>query len=287
MVGQLEGKTAIVTGAARGIGLATTKLFLEEGRRVAMIDRDAPALMEAAAGLENVLPVVCDVSQPDQVTAMAAEVQAQFGRIDALVNNAGVGVMERGDILNVTEASYDRLILATGSNPFILPVPGNRLDGVIAYRDIADTETMMETAKTHKHAVVIGGGLLGCATAWMIARDGGQVLLVERDQINQHASGSNAGSLHFQLEYRMIERGTEAAQKAAEAMMDVTGRYTNVDADDNARAGDSIMARNQIRNLFRAHKHTFDFGGLIRAAHPTLDAHVGSTTRGGARHNGA
>lgn len=66
--------------------------------------------------------------------------------------------------------------------------------------------------------LVIGGGLLGCATAWMIAREGGRVLLVERDEINQHASGSNAGSLHFQLEYRMIERGLEAALKAAEAM---------------------------------------------------------------------
>ena len=70
----------------------------------------------------------------------------------------------------------------------------------------------------HYDAIVIGGGLLGCATAWMIARDGGRVLLVERDQINQHASGSNAGSLHFQLEYRMIDRGIEAARKAAEAM---------------------------------------------------------------------
>lgn len=67
-------------------------------------------------------------------------------------------------------------------------------------------------------AVVIGGGLLGCTTAWMIGRDGGRVLLAERDQINQHASGRNAGSLHFQLEYRMIERGLEAARKAAEAM---------------------------------------------------------------------
>lgn len=67
-------------------------------------------------------------------------------------------------------------------------------------------------------AVVIGGGLLGCTTAWMIGRGGGHVLLAERDQINQHASGRNAGSLHFQLEYRMIERGLEAARKAAEAM---------------------------------------------------------------------
>ena len=63
------------------------------------------------------------------------------------------------------EAAYDRLLLATGSLPFILPVPGKELDGVIAYRDIQDTETMIETAKTHKHAVVIGGGLLGLEAA--------------------------------------------------------------------------------------------------------------------------
>jgi nitrite reductase (NADH) large subunit len=46
-----------------------------------------------------------------------------------------------------TEAEYDRLLLATGSNPFILPVPGKDLAGVIAYRDIADTEAMIEAAR--------------------------------------------------------------------------------------------------------------------------------------------
>ena len=64
-----------------------------------------------------------------------------------------------------SSAEYDRLLIATGSNPFILPVPGNKLDGVIGYRDIADTEMMMATAKTHSHAVVIGGGLLGLEAA--------------------------------------------------------------------------------------------------------------------------
>ncbi|WP_273526343.1 FAD-dependent oxidoreductase, partial [Pseudomonas sp.] len=64
-----------------------------------------------------------------------------------------------------SEAEYDRLLIATGSNPFILPIPGNDLQGVIGYRDIADTQVMMETAKTHKHAVVIGGGLLGLEAA--------------------------------------------------------------------------------------------------------------------------
>ena len=96
-------KTAIVTGAARGIGLATTKQFLAEGRRVAMIDRDAEALKAEAGALENVLPVVCDVSQPEQVDAMIAEVAGAFGRIDALVNNAGVA-----DFGPIEETSFER-----------------------------------------------------------------------------------------------------------------------------------------------------------------------------------
>jgi len=64
-----------------------------------------------------------------------------------------------------TEAEFDRLLLATGSSPFILPVPGKDLPGVIAYRDIADTEAMIAAAKTHSHAVVIGAGLLGLEAA--------------------------------------------------------------------------------------------------------------------------
>ena len=58
-----------------------------------------------------------------------------------------------------TLAEYDRLLLCTGSNPFILPVPGKDLEGVIAYRDIADTNAMIDAATKYQHAVVIGGGL--------------------------------------------------------------------------------------------------------------------------------
>jgi nitrite reductase (NADH) large subunit len=64
-----------------------------------------------------------------------------------------------------TVESYDRLLLATGSNPFMLPIPGNNLEGVIGYRDIADTDAMIEAAKHYRHAVVIGGGLLGLEAA--------------------------------------------------------------------------------------------------------------------------
>lgn len=61
--------------------------------------------------------------------------------------------------------NYDRLLLATGSRPFMLPIPGSDLEGVISFRDIADVDTMLETAKIHKKAVVIGGGLLGLEAA--------------------------------------------------------------------------------------------------------------------------
>ncbi len=62
-------------------------------------------------------------------------------------------------------AEYDRLLLCTGSNPFMLPIPGKDLKGVIAYRDIADTQAMIDAATQYKHAVVIGGGLLGLEAA--------------------------------------------------------------------------------------------------------------------------
>jgi len=77
-----------------------------------------------------------------------------------------------------TEEPYDRLLIATGSNPFILPVPGKDLEGVIAYRDIADTNTMIDAASKYKHAVVIGGGLLGLEAANGLMLRGMQVTVV-------------------------------------------------------------------------------------------------------------
>lgn len=61
--------------------------------------------------------------------------------------------------------NYDKLLIATGSKPFILPIEGNDLEGVIGFRDIADVEQMIDTAKRYKNAVVIGGGLLGLEAA--------------------------------------------------------------------------------------------------------------------------
>ena len=75
-------------------------------------------------------------------------------------------------------ADYDRLLLATGSTPFVIPVPGHDLPGVMAYRDIADVETMLERARGGGRAVVIGGGLLGLEAAYGLLRQGMQVTVV-------------------------------------------------------------------------------------------------------------
>ena len=95
-------KIVIVTGAARGIGLATTRLFIAEGWQVAMIDRDSEALDDAGP-IDGAKPFVCDVSDPDAVSAMTTAVAAWAGRLDALVNNAGVA-----DFGPIEETSFAR-----------------------------------------------------------------------------------------------------------------------------------------------------------------------------------
>ncbi|MEO9821668.1 MAG: SDR family NAD(P)-dependent oxidoreductase [Paracoccaceae bacterium] len=95
-------KTALVTGAARGIGLATTQLFLKEGWQVAMVDRDAAELEAAVDSLSNVQTIVADVSDPAAVDSMIAKAAA-FGGIDALINNAGVA-----DFGPIEDTSFER-----------------------------------------------------------------------------------------------------------------------------------------------------------------------------------
>jgi meso-butanediol dehydrogenase / (S,S)-butanediol dehydrogenase / diacetyl reductase len=95
-------RTALVTGAARGIGLATARLFLEDGWRVVMVDRDAAAIVAAAQGLDNVLPVVADVSVGQDVARVAQEFAGPEG-LAALVNNAGIA-----DFGPIEDTGFDR-----------------------------------------------------------------------------------------------------------------------------------------------------------------------------------
>jgi 3-oxoacyl-[acyl-carrier protein] reductase len=108
---RLEGKVAIVTGGAQGIGFATARKFLDEGAAVAVCDVRKEAVDEAVAALSRRGPVrghVVDVTRRDQVDAMAAGVKEEFGRIDVLVNNAGITLDAR--LQKMTEDQFDKVV---------------------------------------------------------------------------------------------------------------------------------------------------------------------------------
>lgn len=99
----MQKKVAIVTGAARGIGLAVSRQLSADGWLVAMVDRDQAELDAVVADVEHAQALYCDVSVPEQVDVMVAAVQRHFGGIDALVNNAGVA-----DFGPIAETSFER-----------------------------------------------------------------------------------------------------------------------------------------------------------------------------------
>jgi nitrite reductase (NADH) large subunit len=137
-----------------------------------------------------------------------------------------------------TEAEYDRLLLATGSNPFILPVPGKDLPGVISYRDIADTDAMIETAKTHRHAVVIGAGLLGLEAANGLALRGMDVTVVHIGEwiMERQMDRTSARMLQRELEAKGLK--FLLPKHTAELVQGESGRVAAVKFKD----GDQIPA---------------------------------------------
>jgi len=115
-----------------------------------------------------------------------------------------------------TMRPYDVLLLATGSNPVILPVPGARLPGVIGFRDIADVETMLGASRTGGRAVVIGGGLLGLEAANGLRRKGMDVTVLHLmpTLMERQLDPVSAGLLADDLRARGIDVLTEANTKA-------------------------------------------------------------------------
>ena len=146
-------------------------------------------------------------------------------RVRRMVSATGPG----GEVVT---AEYDRLILATGSNPFILPVPGKDLAGVLAYRDIADTQAMIDAAATYRHAVVIGGGLLGLEAANGLMKRGMQVSVVHvGNTLMERQLDDVAGRL---LQQSLQERGMQFLLNAhTEALVGgADGRVTAVKFKD-------------------------------------------------------
>ena len=136
-------KTALITGAARGIGLATAEIFQANGYRVAILDRDAQALSAAAAQLPQAEPILFDLALPETAAEVARQIEEKFGALAALVNNAGVadfGPIEDCDramwrkvmdtnldgMFHLTQALTPQLKAGTGSVVNIASISGLR-----------------------------------------------------------------------------------------------------------------------------------------------------------------
>jgi NAD(P)-dependent dehydrogenase (short-subunit alcohol dehydrogenase family) len=117
---QAQQKAALVTGAARGIGLATAKKFLAEGWRVALLDIEGELLSRAVADIgqgEATLALTCDVSDRAAVDAAVTTLARQFGRLDALVNNAGIAVF--APLMETSDADWSRVLEVNLTGPFL------------------------------------------------------------------------------------------------------------------------------------------------------------------------
>jgi len=110
-MGRLEGKTAIITGAAAGIGFATVKKFLEEGAKVAICDVTEEGLAKAAEELSligEVMTFKVDITDRTSLDAMAAAVKERFGTIDILINNAGI--VKDAQFYKMTDDQFEKVI---------------------------------------------------------------------------------------------------------------------------------------------------------------------------------
>jgi nitrite reductase (NADH) large subunit len=135
-----------------------------------------------------------------------------------------------------TEADYDRLLIATGSMPLILPVPGNTLKGVITYRDIRDTQSMIDATTVKRHAVVIGGGLLGLEAANGLKLRGMEVTVVHlADTLLERQLDATAGKL---LQRSLEARGLSflLGKATSEILGDESGEVCGIRFKD----GDSL-----------------------------------------------
>ena len=107
-MGELDGKVAVITGAGSGMAKASTKIFLREGARVLAADISGREKDTAAEFGEGVVPFHCDVTKEDDVAAMFAAALQEFGRVDAVLNVAGIGGATA--LADVDMADYDRML---------------------------------------------------------------------------------------------------------------------------------------------------------------------------------
>jgi nitrite reductase (NADH) large subunit len=174
---------------------------------------------------------------------------------------------------NGVEADYDRLLLATGSNPIVLPVPGKDLPGVVTFRDLQDVNAMLDAARTHKKAVVIGGGLLGLEAANALLKQGMQVTVVHLlETLMERQLDPVAAQM---LKQSLEKRGLKFHMPAKTTAILGTDRVRGVQfADETIIEADLVVMAAGIRpntDLARAAGLRCDRGVLVNDTMQTFD----------------
>ena len=152
-------KLALVTGAARGIGLATTNRFLEEGWKVIMIDWDGDELRKVSKPLVNAFAITADISKEGDVKTFMTEVDENFGQLDAVVNNAGVadfGPIEETTFERwraVMETNLDGTFLVTQEATRLLKTKGGAIVNIASISGLRGS-TLRTAYGTSKAAVI-------------------------------------------------------------------------------------------------------------------------------------
>ena len=152
-------KLALVTGAARGIGLATTIRFLEEGWKVVMIDRDGDELRKVSKPLVNARAIIADISQPEEVESFMREISEQFDQLDVVVNNAGVadfGPIDETDFerwRSVMETNLDGTFLVSQASVAMLKARGGAIVNIASISGLR-ASTLRTAYGTSKAAVI-------------------------------------------------------------------------------------------------------------------------------------
>jgi nitrite reductase (NADH) large subunit len=158
------------------------------------------------------------------------------------IDRTGCKVIAEGGL----EQPYDRLLIATGSEPFIIPIPGNDLDGVISFRDIHDVDLMLDASKSKQHAVVIGGGLLGLEAANGLMKQGMSVTVVHlMDWLMERQMDPISGAM---LKKSLEDKGMQFMMKASTSEIVGEGRVQGVKfADGSELAADLVVMAVGIR----------------------------------------